>query len=176
VLQPLESVVSYPHQGASNNALSVDSLAQTHTRLSVKFNSPQPNHLAPTIFKNLLKIFNFLISSFELLSAESPRVTTNAALYTKNVTNGGRKLKSIDSAPSVKGSIVLITVERTAARDSSATYLQLSVIPAIRGTLVPFSKAKRRELVQCQHQRSHTQTPIRQEMATHVLQRVNPPE
>jgi hypothetical protein len=114
-------------------------------------NLPQPNHLSPTILKKFLSILSVFNPSFELLSINSLSVTIAAALYTKNVTNGGSKLKSMECVPSVKRSIVLVMVERTDIRDVVAMELQFSVMPAIRGTLLPFSNARRRALFQIQH-------------------------
>ena len=122
---------------------------------NILLNSPQPNHLLPTILKKFLRILNFLSPSFESLSENILSVTIAAALYTKNVINGGRKLKSMDCVPIVKGSTVLVMVERTDRRVVVAMELQFSVTPAIRGTLLPFSNARRRALFQCQHRRTH---------------------
>jgi hypothetical protein len=138
-------------------------------------NSPQANHLSPTILKKFLRIFNFLIFSFQSLSINSLSVTITAALYTKNVTNGGRKLKSMDCVPSVKSSTILVMVERTEIRDVVAMKLQFSVASAVRGTLVPFSNARRRALFQCQHRCSQFTNSNLLRLAAHVLQRPNPP-
>jgi hypothetical protein len=49
-------------------------------------------------------------------------------------------------------------VERMELRDVVAMEMQFSVTPAIRGTLLPFSKARRRALFQDQHRITHPQT------------------
>jgi hypothetical protein len=59
-------------------------------------------------------------------------------------------LKSMDCSPSVKVSRVLLMVERTVIRDVVAIELQNSVTLALRGALLPFSKAKRRALYKSQ--------------------------
>jgi hypothetical protein len=46
-------------------------------------------------------------------------------------------------------------VERTEIREVVAMELQFSVTPGRRGTLAPFSNARRRALFQDQHRRSH---------------------
>jgi hypothetical protein len=114
--------------------------------LNILLNSLQLNHLSPTIFKKFLRILNCFSPSFDLLSINSLSVTIAAALYTRNVTNGGSRLKSMDCVPSVKGSTVLVIVERTEIREIVAMELQFSVTPARRGTLAPFSNARRRAL------------------------------
>jgi hypothetical protein len=127
---------------------------------NVLLNSPQPNHLSPTILEKFLRILNFLSPSFESLSINSLSVTIAAALYSENATNGGSKLKSMDCVPSVKSSTVLVTVERTETRDVVAMELHFSVTPAIRGTLLPFSNARRRALCQRQHRHTYPQTEM----------------
>lgn len=112
----------------------------------VGLNSPQPNHLFPTILRKSLRILNFLIFSSESLSICSLSVTIAAALYTKKVTNGGRELKSIDCVPIAKSSTTLVIAETTEIRDVVAIKLQLSFASEVGGTLVPFSNARRRAL------------------------------
>lgn len=90
----------------------------------------------------------------------------SAALYTINRANGGSKLCSMGYVPSVKGSTVLATAERTDMRDMVAKESQLSVMPARRGTLLPFSKARRRPL--CHVNITHNPEPGR--LAAHILQ------
>ena len=133
------------------------SFSSTHFS-NVLLNSPQPNHLFPTTFKKFLRILNFFSPSFESLSVNNLSVTIAAALYTKNMINGGRKLRSMGCVPSTKGSTILVVVERTDRRDVVAMELQFSVTPVIRGTLLPSSNARRRALFQSQHRRIHPQT------------------
>lgn len=123
------------------------SVNSTHLS-NVLLYSPPLSHLSPTILKKFLRILNFLSPSFESLSINSRSITIAAALYTKNVTNGGRKLKSMDCVPSAKASTVPVIVERTEIRVVVETELQFSVTPAIRGTLLPFSNVRRRALFQ----------------------------
>jgi len=52
----------------------------------------------------------------------------------------------MDFIPSMKVSTVLVIVERREMRDVVAIELQFSVTPAIRGTLLPCSNARRRVL------------------------------
>lgn len=127
---------------------------------TVLLNSPQLNHLSPMIIKKFLRILNFLSPSFESLVVNSLSVTIAAALYTKNVTNGGRKLKSTYCVPSVKGSTVLVMVERAEMRDVVAMELQSSVPPVVRGILLPSSNARRRALFQRQHRCIRPKTQI----------------
>ena len=54
----------------------------------------------------------------------------------------------MDSVPCTNSSTVLVMVERSETRDGVAMRLQLSVTPAIRGTLLPSSNARRRALFQ----------------------------
>jgi len=115
------------------------------------FYPPQPSHLSFMIPRKLLIIFNCFSPSFESRFIKSLSVTIAAALYTKNVTNGGRKSKLIDCLPAMKGSIAIVRSERREMRDVVAKELQSSVTPAIRGTLLPFSNASRRALFQRQH-------------------------
>lgn len=127
---------------------------------NVLLHSLQHNHLSPAIPKKFLKILKFCRPSFEIVSISNLSVTIAAALYTKNMTNGGRKLKSIVSIPRLKGLTALIMAERTEIRDVFDMELQSSVTPAISGTLLPFSNAKRRALVQRQHHRTYPQPQI----------------
>lgn len=54
----------------------------------------------------------------------------------------------MDCVPRVKGSIVLVRVERREIRDVVAMELQSSRPPAVRGILLPFSNARRRALLE----------------------------
>jgi hypothetical protein len=67
---------------------------------------------------------------------------------------------------------VLVIVDKTEMREVVAIELQLSVTPAISGTLLPFSNARRRALFQRQRSRIFTNPPCK----AHVLQKSNPPE
>ena len=83
--------------------------------------------------------------------------------------NGGSKLCSMGYVPSVRGSIVLATAERTDTRHVVAKESQLFVMPARRGTLLPFSKARRRALTHV----NVTHNPEPGRLASHVLQSAN---
>ena len=54
----------------------------------------------------------------------------------------------MDCVPRVRRSIVLVRVERMEVRDVVAMALQFCIAPAIKGTLLPFSNASRRALIQ----------------------------
>ena len=100
-----------------------------HLRNSV-IDSPHPSHLFPTIFKNFLRTFSCCKLSFEWILINSLSVTISAALYTRNVINGGSKLNSIACVPDTKGSTVLVIVATTEMREVVASELQSSVTPA----------------------------------------------
>ena len=85
------------------------------------------------------------------LSIHSLSVTIAAALYTMKPANGGKMLKSMACSPSMNGSRLLVIVERTVIRDVVAIELQNSVTSALRGALLPCSKASRRALCTSQH-------------------------
>ena len=86
------------------------------------------------------------MDSTDVISSNNLSVISAAALYTKNAAIGGSKLKSISCVPNEKGSTMLNIVDREEMRDVVATELQVSVTPARRGTLLPFSNARRRAL------------------------------
>ncbi len=69
-------------------------------------------------------------------------------------------MKSIDRVPIVKGSTVLVMVERMNMSDSVASEFQFSVVLAEKDTLVPFLYARRRALSKHQHRRAHTKALI----------------
>ena len=90
-------------------------------------NSPQANHRADTILRKFLRSLSLCSLSFESLLLESTKslfVKIFAALYTKNMVNGGSRLKSIEFSPCVEISMVVVVVERTESRDSMALYWQ----------------------------------------------------
>ncbi len=100
-----------------------------HLRNSV-MDSPHPSHLFPTIFKKFLRTLNCCKLSLDWILINSLSVTISAALYTKNVINGGSKLNSIACVPDTKGSTVLVIVATTEMREVVASELQSSVTPA----------------------------------------------
>lgn len=60
---------------------------------------PEINHLFPDILKKVLRIFNFRKSSMEVPFTRRFSVRMAAALYTKNMPNGGTRCKSIEPVP-----------------------------------------------------------------------------
>ena len=117
-------------------------------------NSPQHSHLVPTAFRNLLRILNLLTPSFNPPSKQSLCVTSAAALYTKNMIDGGRTSNSTGWAPRAKVSTLLVILEMRKLRDFIARDRQLESTPSTGLTLEPFSNARSKLLYKYHYRHS----------------------